>query len=360
MKTRIVKFTRRYKLTLLLIIALSGSRLNAQFSISKALIEVFTASSVIYAPDGFVVLDTILARNPDAMAVNIHWSDSMQIAEANDYYNFYSPSFPQALVGRSGVLFARNYWKTEVEDLLNKSAYVTVFFDSVRYQNSTRKLDVYMQALFTGTLAGDLRLNCVVVEDSVRGTGSGWDQANTYNTTSGHAYFGKGNPISGFYHRYVARKYLGGTWGTSGVIASSVKLGDKFYYHYTYNLPANYDAEKISLVGMVSEYNGNNLTDREIINSVKYGRIFTAPKLNSNPVNRQELLRIYPNPTHAEINVFTTNPGKLFIYSSTGQIVHTTELGEGNSSIQNDLSTGVYYLKFSCNNKVIHQKLIVE
>ena len=144
---------------------------------------------------------------------------------------------------------------------------VTVSFDSVLYNNVTRQIDVYLKAMFTGTVSGDIRFNCIIIEDSVVGTGSGYNQVNAYNTTAGHTYYGAGNPIVGLPHRYVARDFLGGTWGTSGVIPASVNFGSVATYHYSYTVPANFDEQKISLVGLVSLYSASGVTNRPILNA---------------------------------------------------------------------------------------------
>jgi len=173
------------------------------------------------------------------------------------------------VINRAGAPISRTVWESTTSGILADPASVTVTFDSVIYNSGTRALDVYLRATFTGTVTGTLNFNCIIVEDSVVGVGSGYNQVNSYNTTPGHAYYGAGNPIVGLPHRYVARNYLGGAWGTSGIINNSVGFGDIFTHHYSTVLPASYNANRISLVGLVCRNDGSATDQRKILNAAE-------------------------------------------------------------------------------------------
>ena len=258
------------KLIIILAISLLSINTHAQFSIQKGLIEVFTGTWSQYAPDAFVRLDSLLAHLPNACAVNIHNGDAMEITEGNDIDIFYGASgYPMAVVNREGDRISRNTWETYTSNLLSASSAVTISFDSVRFDTLSRQLDVYLKAVFTGPETGDLRFNCILTEDSVTGTGSGYNQVNGLNTTPGHPYYQAGNPIIGLPHRWVARDYLGGPWGSSGIIPASVSFGNTFYHHYQVYIPVNVLERRVSLVGMVSSFDGSALDERKILNVEK-------------------------------------------------------------------------------------------
>lgn len=345
---------------LLAFILLFGTT-QAQFSIQKAVLEVYTGSWSQYSPDGFVKLDSLLATYPNAIAIQIHSGDSMTIPEEADLVNFYAPSYPQALINRSGTLHSRGAWADETGSVLAGASSVTVTFDSVTYNNNSRQLDVYLRALFTGPVSGDLRLNCVVTEDSVTGSGAGYDQANAYNTTPGHYYYGAGNPITGQPHRYVARAYLGGVWGTAGIIPASVVFGNQYSYHYTYTLPAHINPYRVSVVGMVSRYDGNNLPDRKILNAELWPYIAEEPAtgIGKAATDDYESVSIYPNPAVGVFTIRTTHNGLLEILNITGQVVFTQPVKQGNNPLQAALVSGNYFVKLTTAHTVVVKPLVI-
>lgn len=256
------------------IILLTGMQVNAQFSIPKVLIEVFTGSWSGYSPDGEIRLEEVLSTYEDAIAVNIHNGDAMTISEESDLTGFYSPAYPQAVLNRTGTLYSRGSWLSTTGTMLQTPATVTVSFDSIRYNSGTRLLDVYIKAVFTGAEAGDMRFNCIVSEDMVTGTGSGYNQVNYLNTTPGHPYYGAGDPIIGYEHLYVARDYLGDAWGISGSIPASANFGTTATYHFSTALNASWNENNITLIGFVCNYDGSALGDRRILNSVEFSGLF--------------------------------------------------------------------------------------
>jgi hypothetical protein len=279
--------------------------------------------------------------------------------------NFYAPNYPQAIINRSGTLYSRGDWGNHTASVLSGASSVTVTFDSVTYNNSSRQLDIYLRALFTGNVTGDLRFNCVVVEDSVTGTGPGYDQANAYNNTPGHYYYGAGNPITGLPHRHVARAYLGGTWGTAGIIPASNAFGSQSVYHYTYTLPANYTDYRVSLVGMVSRYDGNNPGDREILNAERWPQIATAPVTGIATIYKNSDYTVYPNPASATVYVqqqTNNGPATLQLTDLTGRTILTEPLNTGTTAIPvSGISKGIYlYTIYTNQQRISTGKLLVE
>lgn len=337
---------------------------QAQFSIQKSVLEVFTGSWSQYSPDGFTKLDSVLAKYPEAMAILVHTSDSMTIPEEADLVNLYAPSYPMALINRSGTLYTRSEWDSHTGSTLLNAASVTVTFDSVSYDANSRQLDVYLKALFTGAVTGDLRFNCVVVEDSVTGSGDGYDQANAYNNTPGHYYYGAGNPITGLPHRYVARAYLGGTWGTAGVIPASNAFGTQSVYHYTYTLPAYCTDYRVSLVGMVSRYDGNNPADRPILNAEQWPHIASAPVTGIPATDMPAGINVYPNPATGLVQVQLPNniPATFELTDLTGRAILTELLNSNTTTIPvAGISKGMYVYNIRSHGQRIGSgKLLIE
>ncbi len=116
------------------------------------------------------------------------------------------------------------------------------------YNPVTRELTVNLTSDFIASVSGDLRMNCVILEDNIVGEQSGVDGSYT--------------------HRHVARKYLGGAWGVDAGIPNNVNAGQSYNHQFNVTLPNDWDEEQISVVGLVQRYNGDN-TQREILNAAE-------------------------------------------------------------------------------------------
>jgi hypothetical protein len=242
--------------------------------IKHVVLEVHTGSWCGWCPDGTVRMDEVEESVANVITVAVHNGDGMDIPDGNTISGTFIGGYPSGTVdrfrfdGQSGVEVSRNSWLTRVNERAGHIVPVEVSIVGSTFNEVTRELEVEVGAEFVGSAAGDLRLNCWVVEDSVTGSGSDYDQANYLNSDSGHPFFGAGNPIIGFEHNRVLRSMLGGPWGTAGIIPAMVAPGQTFSHIYTTTIPAGQNVAKMTVVGMVSAYNAD-VNRREIINAVE-------------------------------------------------------------------------------------------
>ena len=320
---------KRILLSALLVAALAGAA-SAQFSIPKTIFEEFTGAWCQYCADGAYRAEQIDANYPDAIMMGVHVGDAMEIVAGDSLSTYYAPAFPQALFDRSGTLVSRGTWASTMSSSQQGARLVTVSFDSVSYDVNTRTVTAVVRALFTGLASGDMRMNLAITESEVTGTGSGYNQVNADNATPGHPYQGAGNPIVGFVHRHVVRDYVAGTWGLGGVIPGSVSLGTAATHTFSYVIPANFDDTKISLVAIVSRFDGTGLTDRKILNGEEFD---LSPLIVGRPAitAATPMLEILGNPLRDRSKVvFTTEEAGNFrveVLNVVGQQVAI--LGEG-------------------------------
>lgn len=72
-------------------------------------------------------------------------------------------------------------------------------------------------------------------------------------------------------------------------------------------------------------------------------------------------LKVYPNPAIDNFYITSEDIGYLEIDNAQGQLVYKTKTAFGTNQIKlNYFEAGVYFIKFTCNGKVRHSKLIVE
>lgn len=273
------------KALLFAFVSLIGFSSRSQTTVSTngnkyVLMEATGAAPVGWEPDGTVYLETIKSSIPRVICVQNHpntggFADAMGNAQSQGWLSAYITGYPTGTIDRTinssagtTVATTRNMWITAINQRLAATPQYDV---SLTYTiNTTTR---WVTAVVTGTalanLSGDYHLNLYVVEDSVIGTGTGYNQANYYSGNSsytGHPFYSAANPIVGFIHKQVVRRMVGGTWGVYKVTnptASTVST-----HTFIDTLPPSYNINRIRLVAVVSKYNSTNVNDREVMNAI--------------------------------------------------------------------------------------------
>lgn len=316
------------------------------FPVKNVLLEEFTTAPCQYCPGGSSRVEYILENNERLHAVGIHagfGTDAMTTADHNTLAASYTTSAPALMIDRVyypadegnniGLYnFPYDRWEPYAQARRDEITPVAVAGSST-YNSGTRELTVDVSATFYGVINDGFRVNCYIVEDSVSGTGSGYNQVNAYNTeqftktgtgsmglntitvnnntdleprmrVSGtgiatgavvtyingttvtlslpntaavtgnvvfkNEWFGAGSSISGYKHRHVARYMFGGAWGTAAVVPTTTADGVTYTKQYTYTLPGTWVDSRIKLIALVQHYNAADKYDREIMNAIEF------------------------------------------------------------------------------------------
>lgn len=348
----------------------------------KVLVEEFTGAWCGWCPDGAVVLGEILDANTNAIGVSVHSGDDMEFTEGGDLATEYAPFYPSGMVDRylfeteAEVGLDRGTWVTHFTERSAMTVPVTVSLQNVQFDSSSRQLVATVKADFVGPVENDLRFNLLLSEDGVTGTGSGYDQINYFSGNANypnHPFFGLPDPIVGYEHNHCLRAMLGGTWGTNGIIPSSVNDGDSYTKEYTTTLPVGWDFHKIQIVGLVQEYNIDK-NHRNILNAdnIELNSIFTGM---DQPTTDTHVSGIYPNPfsdmTQIDFYLDKNTTVQIAIYDLMGRKVADLKnafLGSGHHSVnwngQNDdamqVEDGVYIVSIKTTDSEISQKVILQ
>lgn len=238
----------------------------------RPVLEMYTGAWSGWSPDGSVIADQVRNTYANAIVVEIHSQDAMSFTGGNTLISTYNPFYPGGTIdrvhfnGETYVYTSRSKWSQFVGTQSQVAAPADVTITNVSWNSQTRLITATVTANFATSLSQDLRLNLWIVEDSVVGSGSGYNQANYLDQTFGHPYYQAGDPIIGFVHRNVCRTYLGGAWGDSGIIPNSNQSGNSYFKTYTYTLPQAYDENQVKLVGILQQYTTSTST-REILNA---------------------------------------------------------------------------------------------
>ena len=358
----------------------------------KVVMEEFTGTWCGFCPEGTVEIDTMMAHYNYFIPVAIHDSsegtDSMVIAAGFTIDSAYSNGFPSAIVDRVYYLgqpavpvsYTDNNWDftwepfIEERDTMGSPANVSLV--NTTYDTTTRQLTTTVRADFLANVGGDYRLNLYVVEDSILGSGVGWEQNNYFSSTASGGsvdpnspLYNLPDPITDWYHRHVLRAALGGAWGDAGIIPATVASGSSYTNTYTYTLPQHWNAAQVSIVGLVEEHT----------NSIKYNYILNAENMALplpttsaiTPVSNDNFsnLMLYPNPTNNQLTIqfgLMQNSGVLaYVTDMMGQRiaeVYNGELNTGTHTISlnaSNFAAGVYFVTLKTVNSEITQRFVV-
>lgn len=344
---------------------------NGTSGTKRVVIEEFSGAWCQFCPDGTVVLDNIVNSNPGMVfGVTVHDGDAMEFNEGIRT-NFNVTAYPNGQVDRyqfSGepkVPHSRGAWAANTSTRLGAYTPANVTVSSV-YNSSTRQVEATVTANFVDYAAGDMRLVLELLEDSLVGSGTGWDQVNYYNTQSGHPYFGAGNPIVGFVHNQVLRSYTGwNAMGNSGIVPSTTSPGDSYSENFVFTLPGSYNEDNIKLVGFLYSYSSDVL-EGEILNAdeAPLGVATTVEEeINDNYIT------VAPNPVrdfgfiNAHFSELTEATFEM--YNAFGQKVSTIRQGSyapGKHSVYFDtqeLANGVYIISVKTPEQSFTKKIVV-
>ena len=368
------------KRTLLFIpfLMLSFTLAFGQFSIQKVLVEEFTGTWCGYCADGSIQMTRTLNRTARAIGVGVHTGDSMAIPVGRELADFYRPAFPQALINRPGAPISRGAWSNAAATEATSSSSVEVSFDSLGWDATTRQMTAKVKYRFTGLENGDLRINLLIVEDSVSGLGHGYDQINYDNGTPGHPYQGAGDPIVGFTHRHVLRDALGGAWGIPNVIPSSVGFGDEGSFTFSYFVDAAYDMAQVSVVAMVTRHDSSmDISLRPVLNAEGVHFLDNLTPLSNTAIDDPAFgteVKVYPNPTSDRV-MFTfdlQHTGMLTaeVYDIMGKKVADVANGSLNAGLHSlywdtrdaqgaSVANGMYLFKISSENESLTRRVMV-
>jgi len=259
---------RKYLLFVLIFTLLSSSATNAQ--VKKVLLEQFTGNWCGWCVDGSVVMDSILKTYPDqVIGVKIHNGDSMALPEESIIRSALgATSFPTGAVDRKsfGGTIAQNRgnWFSVCQTAITASPKCDVQL-AYAINEQTRQLMATIYCTMLQTVNSTLNFNVYIIEDSVSGKGTGWDQSNYLSNRAGYEnnpYYKLPAKIEGYQHMKVVRAFLGGAFGTGDIPKPAVS-GQVYSYDFVYDLPANWKIKDLHFVGLVQV---NETNSKEILN----------------------------------------------------------------------------------------------
>lgn len=339
--------------------------------VKRMVLEEGTGSWCGWCPRGFVAMEEMSSAYPETfIGIAVHNGDPMAFAEYDN--NIGLSGYPSCNADRvlldvsvSSADF-QSYYNQLTERVSPASVDATATFDP-----ATGEATIEAKATFRTLIEDlDMRMNVVILEDSIKGSGSGYNQANFYSFQSqdiplvgaGLDWQAAPHPIpaSEMYYNHTARAILGGYSGEN-VFPAGVTANQEVAQTYTYTVPANYNPELMSAVVLLMDGNTGAI--------VNAGKAKFEILSSTQPDLANERLDVFPNPAKDLVNIALTldgvTPVNLTVYNAMGQTVATRYLGtlSGEVSVPFDasrLTAGAYTFRLNLGDQVAVKQVIVE
>lgn len=234
------------------------------------------------------------------------------------------------------------------------------------YNAASRELTVTVSADFQQDANNSFKLACVLTEDNVTGTGSGYNQVNYYAGGSngpmgGYELLPNPVPASQMVYDHVARAITPSFAGDATSFPAVVNSGETHAKTYTFTLPIAWDASNINIIGMMIDPTG------KVDNASKFklSDLVSVEELSMH----QPSFTLYPNPsafsTTLALELIQPAVVEVAVIDVSGKVIHTRNYGvlTGNQHIEmntSSLHAGVYIVQVTIDGVLSTQRLVVE
>ena len=332
-----------------------------------------------WCPRGAVFMDLMETNYEGYVApIAVHNADPMTYTIYDAGMGAYLAGYPQVIVDR-GTAFDPSQLEA---NFLNKvtAAPIAILENGATYNATTRELKVSVTSTFNSAIAGDYKMACVLTEDSVKGTGSTWSQANAYagganGVMGGYELLSNPVPFTKMQYDHVARIICPSFEGYANAFGASVASGASVTHTYTYVLPTTWRTNKMHIINMLINPNGGieNASNSTIAEAVAKGYT-SGMEIGTNVTGIQTLagpdaIQIYPNPAGNTATITfdlkSNSAVTLAVYALDGKLIanRVYENLSGANAIPMDISgfaNGVYFVRLTTKDASSTLRLIKE
>ena len=305
---------------------------------------------------GICFMDYMAETYPDTwIGIAVHNGDPMVVPEydaalPNIIPNF--PGYPSGTVDRVGMYDPSEFEEGYLERI-DAISPATCEITNFSWDPATRVVSFDVESEFVTDVSHELRFMAILVEDSLAGTSSDWNQSNYYSG-GGHGemcgYESLPNPVPASQMKYdhVARAVLDTPYGTEGSLPEDILSGETHSYTYTYTIPDEWNYYWMHFVGALID-----MGTGEILNADSYpdevtgiGDVVAASNIN-----------IYPNPTTGVLFFSGLEKANIAVFNATGiQVAEYTNFA-GNSLDISALPNGMYFINIQTGENTITKKV---
>ena len=323
-----------------------------------------------WCPRGAVALKTMHDKYDGFFqGIAVHNNDPME----NPYYDASIASkvngYPSALVDRGAEMDP----SAMGGDFINRIQIAPkgVMDIAAKYDAATKMMSVSVETTIESAISGDYRIACVIVEDDVTGTTSGYNQSNAYagggsGVMGGYEKLPNPVPAAQMVYDHVGRAIAPTFSGLPNAFGASASAGQKFIHNFTFDIDPSWDLTQMHVVSMFIDKtgmidNGGTIHYNDAIKKAfKDGTVVLASQDLNGPDTRMAL---QPNPSDKQfdIAIFGAMNGQssLEIVDMQGKLVYQSQQLSSKMTIPSqDWSAGVYLVRLNENGQVFQKKFV--
>ena len=325
-----------------------------------------------WCPRGAVFMDKFAADyNGFWAGIAVHNGDPMVVADYDAGIGALIGGYPSALVDRVGDVDPSQMGSDFFTRL--QTAPKGVLTNGATWDPATRVLNVSVSTEMLQATTGAYKVACVLTEDGVTGTGSGYNQSNAYaggnnGAMGGYESLPSSVPAAQMVYDHVARAIAPSFTGQTGVIAATTTVGDNYTANFSFTLPATWDETEMHIVGMLIDPQGkiDNAGYTNINEDVQNG--FVGLSELSGSVNLEQMLTVAPNPatdfTNITLHIPTAAPVSVHVLDAKGGILQARQFGSLQGDFEIGLNTsnyapGLYIVELQMNGQRVQKKLVI-
>lgn len=343
----------------------------------RVLVEEATGTWCQWCPRGAVWMAIMEERYPDHfVGVAVHNGDPMTDAMYDAGIGDLILGYPSSVVDRGPEVDPAGM----EPDFLNRVqlAPTGVLCESISYTAGASTMELSLQVVLLDAVTSDWKVAFIVTEDSVTGTGSGYNQSNAYSGGNAGELVGAGLvwheepssvPASKMVYNHVGRAIAPSFVGEPNSFPSGGVAGDTFNFNTTVTIGSDWDLEHIHVAGVLFDPQGN------ADNAIKYtfdgalDRACSAGTVGTETVEAFTLptLQVFPNPASDQVSIRisenTASNALIQLRDMLGKVVITVPVGASNGI--NDiriniaeLNSGIYLVEMIDGENVETTKFI--
>ncbi len=329
-----------------------------------------------WCPRGAVFMD-LFEQNYDQFwaGIAVHNGDPMTVTEYDAGMGALVSGYPSALVDRGADVDPSGMGPDFYARL--QTPPVAFITNGANWNSTTRVLNVSVSADFQAAANSNYKIACVLTEDGVTGTGSGYNQSNAYAGGSNGimgGYESLSNPVPAAQMTYdhVARVIAPSFAGYANSFPATVASGEIHTLNFSFTLPATWDETSMHIIGMLIAPNGriDNAGKATIGEAVANGFVSGTQVAAIEELSQPDaIMQVFPNPfiSHATVtlNLNTESDVCLKLMDVSGKIIsvrnYGTISGATNLTLNlESLNSGVYIVEAEINGNKIVRRIVKE
>jgi len=272
--------------------------------------------------------------------------------------------YPDALVDRGSSVDPSNM-TTDFYARLQIAPTAMISTNQV-WNPTTRVLTVQVTADFQSAATSNYKLACVLTEDGVTGTGSGYNQSNSYagganGIMGGYELLPSPVPAAQMVYDHVARAIEPSFGGDATSFPATVNSGETHSKTYTFTLPADWDETSMHVIGMLIAPNGtidnaSKAALADVVGLNEEDQITSSFSIYPNPANLHAVIALdLAKESEVEVTLIDLS-GKTVASKNYGIIASTSAINLNTSGLQ----SGVYLVQVKVDGIASIQRLVIQ